>query len=54
VIHFYRDVTSRTTGLHGAALLALRVVAGWLFILHGLAEFDAGTTGFGVPKPLPH
>ncbi|MDH6604566.1 putative membrane protein YphA (DoxX/SURF4 family) [Streptomyces sp. SAI-208] len=51
MIHFYRDVTSRTNGLHGAALLALRVVAGRLFIQHGLAKFDAVLFAAGPGAP---
>lgn len=54
MFHFYRSTTSRTAGLHGAALLVLRAVTGWLLILHGLYKFDITVTGFefGVLKPL--
>jgi len=36
----YRSIISRTAGLHGAALLVLRAVTGWLLVLHGVYKFE--------------
>ncbi|MET7609147.1 DoxX family protein [Streptomyces avermitilis] len=49
----YRTIAERLTGLNGAALLILRVIAGWLFILHALFKFQMGLAAFeaGVLKP---
>ncbi|WP_200308490.1 DoxX family protein [Streptomyces adelaidensis] len=54
MFRLYRSITSRTAGLHSAALLVLRAVTGWLLILHGLYKVDSGLTGFelGVLMPL--
>jgi len=42
----YRTIASRLTGLKGTALLVLRAVVGWLFILHALYKFHLGLTAF--------
>jgi len=57
VFRFYRSTTSRTAGLHGAALLIPRAVTGWLFVLHGLYKFGLhtgvlGPNGVGEPRSI--
>ncbi|MET9914712.1 DoxX family protein [Streptomyces sp. NPDC006476] len=54
MFRLYRSTTSRMAGLHSAALLILRAVTGWLFILHGLYKFGVTINGWenGVLKPL--
>ncbi|MFJ1562076.1 DoxX family protein [Streptomyces mirabilis] len=53
----YESAAHRLTGLSGVALLILRAVAGWLFILHALFKFNLGTAAFGnfmlKPANLP-
>ncbi|MEU3342741.1 DoxX family protein [Streptomyces sp. NPDC006668] len=56
MFRFYRSTTSRTAGLHGAALLILRAVTGWLFVLHRLYKFglmDGWKVGVLQPLGLP-
>ncbi|WP_458246996.1 DoxX family protein [Streptomyces sp. MAI_2237] len=53
MFRFYRSTMSRMAALQGIALLILRAVTGWLFILHGLHKFTPTIAGFeGVLKPL--
>ncbi|MFB6931366.1 DoxX family protein [Streptomyces chartreusis] len=49
----YKTGSRRLTGLSGVALLILRAVVGWLFILHALFKFQLGTAAFAnfVLKP---
>lgn len=46
MLRLYRNLADRLTGLDGHALLVLRVVAGWLFVLHALFKFQLGLTNF--------
>ncbi|MFF7705671.1 DoxX family protein [Streptomyces lydicus] len=49
----YEGTARRLTGMSGIALLILRAVTGWLFILHALFKFQLGTAAFAnfVLKP---
>ncbi|MEV6794084.1 DoxX family protein [Streptomyces sp. NPDC051320] len=53
----YRIIAERLTGLSRPALCVLRVVAGWLFILHALFKFQNGLASFETymlkPAHLP-
>jgi putative oxidoreductase len=49
----YRTVTERLTRRRGAALLVLRVVVGWLFILHAIMKFQLGIPAFQAAMLTP-
>ncbi len=49
----YRMVTERLTRMRGAGLLVLRVVVGWLFILHAIMKFQLGSAAFEATLLTP-
>ena len=49
----YRMVTERLTRMRGAGLLVLRVVVGWLFILHAIMKFQLGSAAFRAAMLTP-
>lgn len=46
MLRLYRDLADRLTRLHGYPLFVLRVVVGWLFVLHALFKFQLGLGNF--------